>query len=308
MTDLPNAGYRPDAPGAFNSIDGNAGATWRRKLFGNRQFVQLSGKLACDLFQQDKPLLTGVSLGIRLVTARKEFYMQVFDQTLNKDFKVIIRKPKIAVKRYIPAPDYMIKVTEELQKQTVKYAVERTIMRTTDIIKGTQNTVISNLHIGALPKVVLIGFVASEDFCGKLNRNPFNFQNFEISQISVEVDGQSYPTKPYTMDFKKAQCLEPFDGLLNTLAVRHTPYGQLQFDRDAFMHGYTVFGFDLTPGATGRGPMTLIKQGTLSVSVTFASPLQEVVMMVAMLVYDSLIEVTVPNSSLINLSYLWSLS
>ena len=38
--------------------------------------------------------------------------------------------------------------------------------------------------------------------------------------------------------------------------------------------------------------MTLIKQGTLSVAVSFASPLHEVVMMVAMLVYDNLIEVS----------------
>ena len=293
---LSNAGYKIDTPGAMNLLDTNEGAKWRRMLFSRGQFVQLSGKLACDLFQQDKALLTGVPVGIRLVTARKEFYLQSWDQTANKEFKVVIRNPKIAIRRYIPAPDYMIKITEELQRKTVKYAVERTIMRTTDISKGVQNTIVSNLHIGALPKVVLLGFVASDDFCGKLGRNPFNFQNYEISQISVEVDGTSYPTKPYVTDFKKHHYLEAYDGLLNTLGQRHTPNGQVQFDREAYGNGYTLFGFDLTPGATGRGPMTLIKQGTLSVAVSFASPLHEVVMMVAMLVYDNLIEVSITNT------------
>ena len=85
--------------------------------------------------------------------------------------------------------------------------------------------------------------------------------------------------------------LETYDGLLNTLGERHTPFGQMQFDRKAYGLGHTIFGFDLTPGSTGRGPMTLIKQGSLSVSVSFATPLPDVVMMISMLVYDNLIEI-----------------
>ena len=288
---LGNAGYQIDGPGTFNLLDLNPGATWRRKLFTRGEYVQLSGKICCDLFQQKKPLITGVPVGLRFMCNKQDFYLQLFDQQSGKQYKAIIRNPRLAVRRFIPDPGYMVKVTEEMQKQTVKYAIERTIMRSVDISKGVQSTVISNLHMGALPKVVLIGFVASEDYCGKLGRSPYNFQHYEINQISVEVDGQSFPTKPYSTNFPKHQFLEAHDGLLNTLGVRHEPYGSMQFDREAYYRGFSVFGFDLTPGSTGRGPMTLIKSGTLSVSVTFARPLHEVVMMVAMLVYDNLIEI-----------------
>ena len=164
-------------------------------------------------------------------------------------------------------------------------------MRTTDISKGVQSTVVSNLHMGQLPKVVLVGFVSSDDYCGRLTRNPFNFQHFNISQISVEVDGQSYPSKPYVTNFLKYQYLEAFDGLLGTLGTKNEPYGQVQFDQEDFRDGNTIFGFDLTPGCTGRGPMTLIRTGTLSVSITFETALLETIMMITMLVYDNLIEV-----------------
>ena len=198
---LANAGFRVDTPGFINNHDNNQSAIWRRKTFSQGDFVQLSGKLACDLFQQDKPLMTGIPMGIRLLSrSQKEFYLQVWDQTADKEFKVVIRNPKIAIRRFIPAPDYLIKVTEELQKQTIKYAVERTIVRTTDIVRGIQSTIVSNLHIGALPKVIFIGFVASEDFQGKLKNSPYNFQHYYISQISVEVDGQSFPTKQAIYD------------------------------------------------------------------------------------------------------------
>ncbi|XP_055336728.1 uncharacterized protein F54H12.2-like [Paramacrobiotus metropolitanus] len=152
-------------------------------------------------------------------------------------------------------------------------------MRVSDIPQRTQSTVISNLQIGQIPKVVFIGFVDSEDFHGSQKKNPFYFQHFNITQISVEVDGQSYPTKPYTADFARNLSLECYDGLLDTLGHRPSLHGGLPFNRTQYNDGYTIFGFDLTPGHTGRGPLTLIKQGNLSVSVSFGKPLKSTIMM-----------------------------
>ena len=288
---LSTAGYHLDHASHFNALDSNPGAQQRRKRFSRDGFVPLSGRLACDIFQQSKSLITGIPVTIRLVSNKKEFYLHSWDQTAKKQFKAVIRNPKLFIKRYVPSPDYLIKITEELQKQTAKYAIERTIMRTTDISKGVQSTVVSNLHMGQLPKVVLLGFVSSDDYCGRMTRNPSFFQHFNITQISVEVDGQSYPSKPYSTNFSKYQYLEAFDGLLNTLGTRSEPYGQIQIDQEDFRDGNTIFGFDLTPGCTGRGPMTLIRTGTLSVSITFETALPETIMMITMLVYDNLIEV-----------------
>ncbi|XP_055356268.1 uncharacterized protein F54H12.2-like [Paramacrobiotus metropolitanus] len=164
-------------------------------------------------------------------------------------------------------------------------------MRVSDIPQRTQSTVVSNLQIGQIPKVVFIGFVDSEDFHGSQKKNPFNFQHFNVTQISVEVDSQSYPTKPYTADFDRKLSLECYDGLLDTLGLRPSLQGGLPFNRTQYNDGYTIFGFDLTPGHTGRGPLTLIKQGNLSVSVSFGKPLKSTIMMVCMLVYDSIIEI-----------------
>jgi len=138
-----------------------------------------------------------------------------------------------------------------------------------------------------------VGFVSSTDFHGASKTSPFNFQHFNVRQISVEVDGQSYPTKPYLADFAKHRSLECYDGLLDSLKQRNVPHGELPFDREGYEGGYCIFGFDLTPGGTGRGALTLIKQGNLSVSVTFGgnSGLTETVMMVCLMVYDSILEV-----------------
>ena len=72
---LGNAGYRTETPDQLHNCTGNASAEWRRALVSKKEFVEFSGKLACDLLQQEKPLLTGVSVNVRLVAGKKEFYL-----------------------------------------------------------------------------------------------------------------------------------------------------------------------------------------------------------------------------------------
>ncbi|XP_055337791.1 uncharacterized protein F54H12.2-like [Paramacrobiotus metropolitanus] len=291
FSQLSSAGYALDLPGKMNNQTDNTGEVWRHDLFGKGEYVQLSGKIFADLFDQSKPLCTGIPVQIRLVMNRPEFCLRVWDADKDtKTYKPFIRNARLSVRRYIPAPDFMTAVAGQLLNRTVKYHIERIVMRVADIPKNTQSTVVTNLQIGQIPKVVFIGFLDSEDFHGNYQKNPFNFHHFDVRQISVEVDGQSYPTKPYNADFAKNQSLECYDGLLDALGAKNHPTGCWSVNRNGYNEGYAIFGFDLTPGHTGRGPLTLIKQGNLSVSVTFAKSHAKSLMMVCMMVFDSIIE------------------
>lgn len=122
-----------------------------------------------------------------------------------------------------------------------------------------------------------LGFVYSEGFHGYGRNNPSQFRHRDIQQISVEVDGQSYPTKPYTADFEKGMWHECYDSLSDTRGRKCNPFGSFVFDREASAHDYAIFGTDLTPGSTGLGPLKLVKQGNLSIAVIFGKALQLVV-------------------------------
>ncbi len=290
MSQLSSSLFFLDEPAKFND-ETNIAEISRRNYLTRGHFAQMSGRIAADLFDQSKPLITGMGLNIRLVLSKPDFCIRVWDPDTSKQFRAFVKNPRLHIRRYVPSPDYLLAVSQQLQTKTAKYHIERTVMRVTDIPRGTQSTVVSNIQIGQLPKVAFIGFVASEDFHGARGKNPFNFKNYNIKQVSIEVDGQSFPTKPYQMDFEKHQSLEAYDGLLDTLKQRNNPFGEVTFNREAYNHGYTIFGFDLTPGGTGRGALTLIRQGNLSVAVSFGQPLNETVMMVCMLVYDNILEI-----------------
>jgi hypothetical protein len=289
QSQLTSSGFYLDYPGKHNDQANNKAEKNRTALFHNKTFVPLSGKLFADLLNQSKPLVTGVGLTMRMVLSKQSFMLRSWDNT--KEYKLFIRNPRLNIRRYIPAPDYLLKVAEQLQDKTAKYHIERTVIRVSDIASNTHSTVVSNLQIGQLPKAMFIGFVNSTDFHGSGTTNPFNFQHFDIQQISVEVDGQSFPTKPYIANFASKQYLECYDGLLDSLGQKCNPSGEWCIDRANYSEGFTVFGFDLTPGSTGLGPLTLIKQGNLSVSVSFAKALPATVMMICYMVYDSILEI-----------------
>ncbi|OWA54005.1 hypothetical protein BV898_18428 [Hypsibius exemplaris] len=61
-----------------------------------------------------------------------------------------------------------------------------------------------------------------------------------LAQISCEVDGQSFPGRPYTADFDKFQSLECYEGLLETFEKRHDPHGEFWFDRENYAGGYSL--------------------------------------------------------------------
>jgi hypothetical protein len=286
---LTSSGFYSDVGGKFNDAKDNAGEKARKALFTTKNYAQLSGKLFADLFNQTKPLIPGVPIHLRMVLSKQDFMLRCTEA--NKEFKVFIRNPRLYVRRYVPAPDYLLKITDQLQDKTAKYHIERTVIRVSDIAQGTQSTVVPNLQIGQLPKAMFIAFVASEDFHATVEQSPFNFQHFNVQQISVEVDGQSFPTKPYNADFDSKQYLECYDGMLDALSQKCSPNGEWSVSREDYAQGYTIFGFDLTPGGSGLGPLTLIKQGNLSVSVSFAKALAKPVMMISFMVYDSLLEI-----------------
>ena len=142
-----------------------------------------------------------------------------------------------------------------------------------------------------VPKMLICALVESDSFHGNLTANPFNFVHKDLTQISVQVDGISFPSKPYQLDFANGRSLEWFDGLLDVLGRKHAPGGSLSFDREGYAKGYTLLAFDLSPSGCGRNALGLIKQGNVTVSLTFARPLNKTLMCICLLYFDSLMEI-----------------
>ena len=76
----------------------STGARERYQMLMNGSPVQLSGKIHADLFQQDKPLLTGVPLFIKLTRASNVLGFTARTAALLP--RVAIRNPKLYVRKF----------------------------------------------------------------------------------------------------------------------------------------------------------------------------------------------------------------
>lgn len=76
-----------------------------------------------------------------------------------------------------------------LEKSTIKYPIKRVELKSFTINSGLRAKTIDNVSLGALPKKIVFGFIKSNAFNGDYTMNPFNFEHFKLTKVSVSIDG-----------------------------------------------------------------------------------------------------------------------
>jgi hypothetical protein len=267
----------------------DAGARLSRQMLFKGSPIQLSGKIFSCIFQQDKPLLTGVEMTIHLVRSKTAL---AFCAETDAELPIVeIRNPRLKVRKFEPNPVFLASVAKTLLTRTVKYHLERICMRQLTLTPGVQHSVWSNLAIGQLPKTLILGLVSNTAFSGTARTSPYNFHHFNMQHISCEIDGVMFPSRGYNMDYASHNSLSAYEGLLDCLERLNESNGELSFDRYGYNEGFTLYGFDFTTSHTGRGALSLIKHGNLNVTFRFQVPLPETVVCIAMLCFDNILEI-----------------
>lgn len=127
---------------------------------------------------------------------------------------------------------------------------------------------------------MIITFVCSEATSGgSLTKNPWNFQNYNLSQISLSVDGVpvnggpmqiSYDaTNGYTVTRVLTNLLESTKKWLNDEGT--------DLSRDDIYGGFALYAFDTQPEFDGNEYLSLKKQGNVRIDAQFNTALPHTV-------------------------------
>ncbi len=263
-----------------------------RQVFtkGGRPF-DLLGHLHCDVFNQDKFLMNGVELRVRLIRAKDE-YCLMDDTTLN--YKVNIMEASLIVRRVKLSPGILIAHAKTLAKTTAKYPLTRVEVKSFVLHNGIMGETIDNAILGQLPKRIILGFVDNASFNGARKKNPFNFQNFGINFLCLNVDGRQVPTKPLQPSFTSDGCLdvEAFNTLFAGTGTHFSDHGN-NISRLAYSDGFCLFAFDLTPdlSASSAGHWNLVQSGSVRIEVRFNKATEQNVNCLLYAEYDNLLEI-----------------
>ncbi|XP_066485768.1 uncharacterized protein F54H12.2-like [Tiliqua scincoides] len=283
--------FYKDTPGEHDSVDldgQNQGFIKRVGLTAESRKIELMGHLHADLFFQEKLLLNGLDVKIKLTWSKDRFCMMTDDA--NVRYKLKLLTASLFVKKVRVSPGVRLGHAEALLTATAKCPVDGVSMKVFSLLAGSRVSNQENLFLGQLPKMVVIGLVDNDAFSGIFSKNPFNFKHYDINFFAIYLSGYQIPTKPFQPDFQEGSCVREYMSLVYA-SGKHRKDKGLIVNREDFARGYTLFAFDLSPDQECGEHYSLFNTGNLRAEVRFARPLPQTVNMIVYGVFDNIIEI-----------------
>ncbi|KAL3121291.1 hypothetical protein niasHT_008273 [Heterodera trifolii] len=265
------AGYYRDTGATLETGDGyNA----RRNLFAGSRTAQFIAKIDADLFNQPLYLINFCELDIEILPNDNEFVL-INTPTVAQGAAAAAPRYRfevVSLKMYVKKVSLMdglaLDIARKLEVKPARYAVRKTLMKSMFISHGRFEFT-ANLFMDQIPRRITMGLVANSDYIGAVSRNPFNFQQFNVRDISIIANGRSFPQAPYDLDYPNLKYIRPFNdmneavGFANSLESNGINYEQ-------FGRTHCIYVFNLTSSGDDQAALfDLIKNGTTAVSIKF---------------------------------------
>ncbi|KAL3075415.1 hypothetical protein niasHT_036098 [Heterodera trifolii] len=279
------AGYYRDTGDTLETGDG---CIARRNLFANSNVAQFIAKIDTDLFNQPLYLINFCELDIEILPHDNDFVL--IDPTAGAPrYHFEVLGLKMYVKKVSLMDGLALDIARKLEVKPARYAVRKTMMKSMFISPGRYEFT-ANLFMDQIPRRVTMGLVANTDYVGTIRRSPFNFQHFNVREISIVANGRSYPQAPYDLDYPNGKYIRPFNDMNEAVGFANSSESNgITFVQYGKTH--CIYVFNLTNSGDDQATLfDLIKNGTTAVSIKFNQPVPEGgIMLVVMGECDSLV-------------------
>ena len=290
--------YYQDEAGKFDLKDPtaaspNQGLKARAAFFKGSAEVELLGRLHCDIFHTNRHLMNGVNVRIKFIPSNDAFALMGTAST----YKMKIKEIALYVRRVTPSSTLMLQHAKILASGvTAKYPIQRVQMKSKPIQNGTTNIVSDHFWLGQLPRRLIFGIVGAAHFNGDFAKNPFNFQHFNVSDVTLRYAGQLYPSEPLKLDFAAAstdpanRSIRGYDSLFTALHKKslNDDFG---ISREDYEKGFTLYAFDFTPDFTDGAHYSRKEEGSLDLSIRFKEATTEGAILICLGEFDNIIEI-----------------
>ena len=289
------SGYSKDTAGVMDENNpihadaANKGAKARRLLFANG-VTELQGRIFCDMFMQEKLIPDGIPIKIKLQRSKDAFSLMASAAHAARHYKISITECHLTVRKVKLNPSVYIAHMKTLETGNAKFPIRRVVCKSNTIPTGSFNMTHENLFTGQLPARLILGLVRNDAYNGSYSLNPFNFQNFDVKEIKIMIDGQSQLIKPIKLDFTNRIYM---DGYLSLFSATGKLYKDLGLDislRD-YPNGYALYAFDLSADMNEDCNFNLIREGSVRVDLTFGTPTAHTLNLISYAEFENIIEV-----------------
>ena len=180
--------------------DANMGLKARYAFTKQSRTVDMIGPIHSDIFFQDRLILNGVNLRLKLNRAKNSFCL--VSSAGGANHKVVITEAILYVRKVKEAHFIALGHASALKQPTAKYSIRRVDCKVFSIPNGFSSFTPNNLFLGHIPKRLVL--VDTEAYKGTYPSNPFNFKHHSLTQEGVYVDREQIPRKSLFLKFDDA--------------------------------------------------------------------------------------------------------
>ena len=294
---------------------GNQGFAKRHQFIKNGNRFVLSGPIFSDIFMTDRLLLNMMDLKVVLNRSSDAFSLMEIGNDSAIEPKVQLTDVVLKVRK-VKVDQSVSDGVERMLKQTpALYPIRRVECKILNIPPNLPNVRQDNIFSGIIPNSFVVGLVHVDASTGEYGKNPYNFQHFGVTSVSLTANGQEIPFKQLTLKYPKNADgkIDPatdneldFDEAYNTLfsgTGKIYSNAGLDITREEYPGGYALYAFDLTPDMCKSADyFNTVQRGSLTLALTFGDSKGHAIGMVCYGDFENIIRIDSERNAIYDIS------
>ena len=287
-THLHSSGWFMDEAEQFDT-DAGTGFKARQKMIAGSGDLELMGPLFLDFFRQERYLISSTPINLKFLRTKPEFALMGF---AGGDYKITIKEMNLRVRELLMNPSVISGHRQGMKTQHAHYPIQYCDFDTFTIPAGNESYKKDRLYPYNTPRLLLVAMVDNSAYNGDLKLNPFHFQHFDLSKLTLTKNGIQFPGEAFEPNFKTKMCLREYYHTMESLGYSNTDDTN-GLKADDFLSGSTIFAFDLTDDNTVRGQHKQVnKKANLRLDLQFRAALPNTINVIMLAYCDSYINIT----------------
>jgi len=259
----------------MNSLTLNSGMVNRYLYTKESQTFELEGNLLEDVLNLDKYLINGVDIYMKLFRSSTPFVLMSTVQSPSYKLKILDVSFKTA--RVKVDPGIILNHRQQIKETPARYLINRSHVTQNVIPKGSTEFYWDSIFPRALPNKVVFGLISQKAANGDYTENPFNFQHFNLSEVTLKVNGVEVYGTPLKLNLGKSKNLSSAYVRLFEICELWNKDAGLNLSLENFTHGYSLFAFSLDPCDFQEDFLNLIHHGHARLEMRFSTATTEII-------------------------------
>ena len=225
----------------------DSGFKQRYQMAQNSKAFTMLGQLVGNITTQTRYLVGGTTMKIVLRRSQPEFCIDCKETTI-EPYSGVPYKFEILEAKYMACKRPISQAVLDLHRMTqqhepYKYPSSEIVCKSISLPSGISSFNSDTIINGKIPKMLILGLVGSTGFHGTLNKSPFNFKDYDLTEVTFSLNSETLDTRTIPLSFSQnSSGVDNFWQALRNLrkCAANESLGN-GIDADNFRKGMTLF-------------------------------------------------------------------